>query len=92
MITKSKNTWEFGRKRQKNNKLYCYLALNRDYEMATYLSSVRDIKQRQLRTKDRLGDHALTIEKGSHKSPGYRKNTEYVNSVRQVIIDNERGT
>lgn len=48
MITKSKNTWEFGRKRQKNNKLYCHLALNRDYEMAEHLSAVREAGSYQI--------------------------------------------
>ncbi len=47
------------------NKLHCYLALN--HELAEYLFTVRDTKQRQILTKSRLSDHSLAIENGRHK-------------------------
>ncbi|KAJ8268684.1 hypothetical protein COCON_G00138560, partial [Conger conger] len=41
------------------NKLTCYLALKREYKLAEYLVTVRDMKQRRLLTKYRLSDHNL---------------------------------
>uniref|UniRef100_A0A4W5RDT1 ribonuclease H n=1 Tax=Hucho hucho TaxID=62062 RepID=A0A4W5RDT1_9TELE len=49
------------------SRLNCYLTLNREYELADYLYSVRDTKQRQILTKYRLSDHRLAIETGRHK-------------------------
>lgn len=49
------------------SRLNCYLTLNREYELADYLYSVRDTKQRQILTKYRLSDHQLAIETGRHK-------------------------
>ncbi len=43
------------------------MALERDYELAEYLSTVRDGKQRQILTRFRLSDHKLEIEKGRLK-------------------------
>ena len=44
-----------------------YLILNRNYELADYLLSVRDVKQRQSLTKYRLSDHNLAVETGRHR-------------------------
>ena len=44
-----------------------YLILNRYYELADYLVSVRDVKQRQILTKYRLSDHYLAVETGRHR-------------------------
>jgi NADH pyrophosphatase NudC (nudix superfamily) len=44
-----------------------YLILNRNYELADYLLSVRDVKQRQILTKYRLSDHNLAVETGRHR-------------------------
>ena len=49
------------------SKLECYLSLKRDYELAEYLSTVRDTRQRQILTKYRLSDHSLAVEKGRYK-------------------------
>ena len=49
------------------NKLNCYRALNRNYELAKYLYTVKNVKQRQILTKYRISDHSLAIEKGRHK-------------------------
>lgn len=38
-----------------------------DYDLAEYLSAVRDKKQRQILTKDRLTDHKLVTEKGKQE-------------------------
>jgi transposase len=54
-------------KTKSQNRLNCYLALNREYELADYLYSVSDTKQRQILTKYRLSDHQLAIETGRHK-------------------------
>ena len=52
---------------QKQSKLECYLALNREYTMAEYLSTVTDPKQRKTLTRYRLSEHSLAIEKGRHR-------------------------
>lgn len=46
------------------SRLYCYLALNRDYELADYLSTVSDRKQRQILTRYRLSNHKLAVKIG----------------------------
>lgn len=38
-----------------------------DYDLAEYLSAVRDKKQRQILSKDRLTDHKLVTEKGKQE-------------------------
>ena len=52
---------------QKQSKLECYRALNREYTVAEYLSTVRDPKQRKILTRYRLSEHSLAIEKGRHR-------------------------
>ena len=52
---------------QKQSKLKCYLALNREYTVAEYLSTVTDPKQRKILTRYRLSEHSLAIEKGRHR-------------------------
>ena len=49
--------------------MQCYLALNRQYTVADYLSTVTDQQLKQTLTKYRLSEHSLAIEKGR-----YRKN------------------
>ena len=49
------------------SRMNTYLILNREYELAEYLISVRDMKQRQVLTKYRLSDHNLAIETGRHR-------------------------
>ena len=49
------------------SKLECYLALNREYTVAEYLSTVTDPKLRKTLTMYRLSDHHLAIETGRHK-------------------------
>ncbi len=49
------------------SKLECYLALNREYELAGYLSTVSDPKLRKVLSMYRLSQHHLTIETGRHR-------------------------
>ena len=46
------------------SRLNCYLTLNREYKLAEYLHTVRDVKQRRILTKYRLSDHQLAVETG----------------------------
>ena len=48
----------------KQSKLECYLALNRKYELAGYLSKVSDPKLRKVLSMYRLSEHSLSIETG----------------------------
>ncbi len=52
---------------EKQSKLECYLALNRDYTTAEYLSTVKDCKLRRQMTRYRLSNHTLTIETGRYR-------------------------
>lgn len=59
------NYWTSKTKTQ--SKLQCYLALNRKYTVAEYLSTVTDEKLRKTLTMYRLSDHSLAIETGRHR-------------------------
>lgn len=59
------NYWTSTTKMQ--SKLQCYLALNRQYTVAEYLSTVTDEKLRKTLTMYRLSDHSLAIETGRHR-------------------------
>ena len=47
--------------------MQCYLALNRQYTVANYLTMVTDQNLRKTLTKYRLSEHSLVIEKGRHR-------------------------
>ena len=47
--------------------MQCYLALNRQYTVADYLSTVTDQQLKQTLTKYRLSEHSLAIEIGRHR-------------------------
>ena len=52
---------------KKQSKLECYLALNREYTVAEYLTTVTDPNLRKALTMYRLSEHSLAIEKGHHR-------------------------
>ncbi len=52
---------------EKQSKLERYLALNRYYTTAEYLSTVKDCKLRRQMTRYRLSGHTLTIETGRYR-------------------------
>ena len=52
---------------KKQSKLECYLALNREYTVAEYLTTVTDPKLRNALTMYRLSEHSLAIEKGHRR-------------------------
>ena len=54
---------------QAQSKIQCYLALNQQYTMANYLTTVTDQNLRKTLTKYRLSQHSLAIEKGRHRKP-----------------------
>ena len=45
----------------------CYLALNRQYVVADYLTTVTDRKLRKTLTRYRLSEHSLARETGHHR-------------------------
>ena len=49
---------------KKQSKLECYLALNREYTVAEYLTNVTDPNLRKALIVYRLSEHSLAIEKG----------------------------
>ncbi len=49
------------------HKLECYSALNREYTMASYLSTVTDVKLRKTLTMYRLSEHSLAVETGRRR-------------------------
>ena len=52
------------------SRLNCYLTLNREYKLAEYLHTVRDLKQRRVLTKYRLSDHQLGQPDRSERETG----------------------
>ena len=50
------------------NKLECYNFLNREFQLAQYLTQIKHPIKRQTLTRYRLSDHKLAIETGRHKS------------------------
>ena len=52
---------------QTQSKLECYLALNRKYTVAEYLTTVKNNKMRKTLTKYRLSEHSLAIETGRRR-------------------------
>ena len=69
IMNQCKNTYleHWDNQTKSQSKLECYLRLNRNYELAEYLYTVRDTKQRQILTKYRLSGHSLAVEKGRYK-------------------------
>ena len=59
-------TWHIG-KNKKNSKLECYLARNKEYTAAEYLTTVTDPYLRNALTMYRLSENSLAIEKGRHR-------------------------
>ena len=55
------------KKIQKQSKLECYLALNRENTVAEYLTTVTDTNLRKALTIYRLSEHNLAIEKGRRR-------------------------
>ena len=49
--------------------MQCYLALNRQYTVAKYLTLITDQNLRRIFTKYRLSEHSLATEQGSHRNP-----------------------
>ena len=49
------------------NKKETYVALNRQYSVATYLTTVSVTKLRRTLTKYRLSEHNLAVDVGRHR-------------------------
>ena len=52
---------------KKQSKLECYLALNRDYTVAEYLTTVTDPNLKKALTMYRLSENSLAIENGRRR-------------------------
>ena len=66
---------------QSQHKLETYLALNRQYTVADYLTTVTDKNSRKTLTMYRLSDHSLEIEKGRHRQTWHPQRREAVLSL-----------
>ncbi|KAI2667006.1 Receptor-interacting serine/threonine-protein kinase 3 [Labeo rohita] len=71
------------------SRLQCYLKLNREYGLADYLVSARNITHRHLLTKYRLSDHQLAIERGRHKKTWLPKEERICNECRSGAVETE---
>ena len=49
------------------NKIETYVTLNREYTVATYLTTVSDRKLRKTLSKHRLSEHNVAVEEGRHR-------------------------
>ena len=66
---------------KKQSKLECYLALNREYTVAEYLTTVTYPNLRKTMTMYRLSEHRRAIEKGR---PGSQEKTGYVHTAHKM--------
>ena len=59
------------------------MALNREYTMEEYLTTVTDTNLRNALTMYRLSEHSLAIEKDRH-TPGSQEKTVYVHTANKM--------
>ncbi len=89
-MKRRRHTYSIGKKQTKDqSRLQCYLKLNREYSLADYLVSVRNITDRHLLTKYRLSDHQLAIERGRHKKTWLPKEERICNKCRSGSVETE---
>lgn len=50
-----------------SNKLSCFHKIKTNYELAPYLTEIKEYKQRKLMASYRVSDHSLAIETGRHR-------------------------
>ena len=55
------------RTNQKHTQFECYLALNREYLVAEYLTTLTDTKLGKALTMNRLSEQSIAIERGRHR-------------------------
>merc|ERR1712082_102586 len=74
---------------KKQSKLECYTALNREYTMADYLTTITDSKLRKTMTKYRISDHSLAIETGRHRQTSVPREDRRCSSCPQGEVETE---
>ena len=74
---------------QNQSKMECYLALNREYRLAEYLSTVKDPKLRKALTRYRLSDHSLAIEKGRHRRTPLPREDRLCTHCTENVVETE---
>ena len=72
------------------SKMQCYLALNRQYSVAPYLTTVTDVRHRVLLTKYRLSAHSLAIETGRHKRSWLPKEERLCQQCEEAAVETEQ--
>ena len=88
--TEKQNYLSYWTETTKNqNKLQCYLALNRKYTLADYLSTVTNTKHRKTLTRYRLSNHSLAIEKGRHRQTWLPREERLCTKCNQDTIETE---
>ena len=70
--------------------MQCYLALNREYTVAPYLTTVTNVKQRVMLTKYRLSAHSLAIETGRHKKSWLPKEERLCQECEEAAVETEQ--
>jgi hypothetical protein len=70
--------------------MQCYLALNRQYTVAPYLTTVTDVRHRVLLTKYRLSAHSLAIETGRHKKTWLPKEERLCQQCEEAAVETEQ--
>ena len=84
---KYENYWLETTKTQ--SKLNCYLALNRQYTVAEYLSTVTDNKVRKTLTMYRLSEHSLAIERGRYRQTWLPREDRLCSHCSQGVVETE---
>ena len=72
------------------SKMQCYLALNRQYTVAPYLTTVTDVRHRVLLTKYRLSTHSLAIETGRHRKTWLPKEERLCQQCEEAAVETEQ--
>ena len=74
---------------QNQSKMECYLTLNREYTLAEYLSTVKDLKLRKALTRYRISDHSLAIEKGRHRQTPLPREDRLCTHCTENVVETE---
>ncbi|KAI4882773.1 hypothetical protein NFI96_009365, partial [Prochilodus magdalenae] len=74
---------------QHQHKLQVYSALNRDYTLAPYLTTIRDQTLRRVMTRYRLSEHSLAIETGRRRQNWVPREARLCSHCELSVVETE---
>ncbi|KAL2076447.1 hypothetical protein ACEWY4_027956 [Coilia grayii] len=72
-----------------SNKLNCFQKIKNNYELATYLTEIKEFKQRKCVTSYRIIDHSLAIETGRHRQTWLPKEERLCEQCNEGAVEDE---